>query len=225
MRNRGIELWIALGLIVVITLVYFGVVFVLKGIPGASSIFGHGMGIVGFILMLFTETLYSIRKRQWRASWGAMSTWLQFHIITGLVGPYMVLLHTSWKYNGLAGLTMLLTLVIVASGFIGRYIYTKIPRTAVGLEMTSGEVDSQLSRLDQGVQQYVGQQRLDRETTCKLSELHRQRQRLQRQKDSLAAARRLMATWHAIHIPIGAALFTAAFVHIAATIYFVYLAG
>jgi hypothetical protein len=32
----------------------------------------------------------------------------------------------------LAGVTTLLTVVIVISGFVGRYIYTRIPRTADG---------------------------------------------------------------------------------------------
>ena len=86
-------------------------------------------------LMLMTETLYSMRKRVRGASWGRMSDWLQFHIFTGLVGPYMVLLHTSWKFNGLAGVTTLFTVVIVFSGLIGRYIYTRIPRTLDGLEI------------------------------------------------------------------------------------------
>lgn len=64
-----------------------------------------------------------------------MSHWLQFHIFTGLVGPYMVLLHTSWKFNGIAGVTTLFTAIIVISGFIGRYIFTRIPRTMDGLEI------------------------------------------------------------------------------------------
>jgi hypothetical protein len=47
----------------------------------------------------------------------------------------MVLLHTSWKFNGLAGAVTLLTIIIVISGIIGRYIYTRIPRTLDGLEI------------------------------------------------------------------------------------------
>ncbi|MBU4034462.1 MAG: hypothetical protein KKG34_06645, partial [Proteobacteria bacterium] len=35
------------------------------------------------------------------------------HIFTGIVGPFMVLLHSSWQFNGLAGVTLLLTGVIV----------------------------------------------------------------------------------------------------------------
>lgn len=129
------ELWLAFLAALLITGLYLFVVFTTRSIPPASELFGHGMGILGFILMLLTETLYSLRKRSRSVRWGRMSTWLQMHIFMGLVGPYMVLLHTSWKFNGLAGVTTLLTIVIVISGFVGRYIFTRIPRTLDGLEI------------------------------------------------------------------------------------------
>jgi hypothetical protein len=91
----------------------------------------------------------------------------------------MVLLHTSWKFNGIAGATTLLTIIIVVSGFIGRYIFTRIPRTVDGLE-----IEGSLSQ------------------------------------EALNQARRLMALWHTVHIPIGMALFTSAFVHIGAALYY-----
>lgn len=173
------ELWAAFIVMVMITAVYGGVVYFMRKIPPASELFGHGIGIVGFILMLLTETLYSLRKRTRSVKWGRMSTWLQLHIFTGLVGPYMVLLHTSWKFNGLAGATTLLTIIIVVSGFIGRYIFTRIPRTLDGLE-----IEGTLSQ------------------------------------EALKQARRLMALWHTVHIPIGMALFISAFVHIGAALYY-----
>lgn len=129
------ELWLAFVFCVLITGAYGAVVLWTREIPAAGELFGHTIGIVGFILMLMTEILYSLRKRSRSAAFGRMSTWLQIHIFTGLVGPYMVLLHTSWKFNGLAGATTLLTGIIVVSGFIGRYIYTRIPRTMDGLEI------------------------------------------------------------------------------------------
>lgn len=109
-----------------------------------------------------------------------MQSWLQFHIFTGLVGPYMVLLHTSWKFNGLAGATTLLTIVIVVSGFIGRYIYTHVPRTLEGLEITYPNVQAQAALI--------------------------------------VNTRRTLSIWHAVHIPIGIALFVAAFIHIGAAL-------
>ena len=182
MLRSAKELWLAGLTCIVLIATYLLVVRVTQGIPAAGEFYGHSIGILGFVLMLLTETLYSLRKRSRLARWGRMASWLQFHIYTGIVGPFMVLLHSSWKLNGLAGVTLALTGVIVFSGFIGRYIYTRIPRTADGLE-------------DSGL---IGQM----------------------QAGALANARRLMALWHTIHIPIGIALFTAAFVHILGALYF-----
>ncbi len=179
MLRTNRELWFAFFAAVMITGIYLLIVYLTRAIPPAGELFGHSLGILGFLLILMTETLYSLRKRSRVARWGKMSAWLQFHIFTGLVGPYMVLLHTSWKFNGLAGITTLLTVVIVFSGFIGRYIYTRIPRTMDGLEIQNA-----------------------------LSE------------EALRQARRLMSLWHTVHIPIGMALFVAAFVHMGAALYY-----
>jgi hypothetical protein len=176
------ELWLSLLAAMLITAVYAFVVFWTRAIPPAGALFGHVLGILGFILMLLSETLYSFRKRSQTARWGSMASWLQFHIFTGLVGPYLVLLHSSWKFNGLAGATTLLTVIIVISGFIGRYIYTQIPRGLDGIEIETSS----------------GQE----------------------QAGVLARARRLLGVWHLLHIPLGMALFTAAFIHIGAALYY-----
>lgn len=178
LRNNR-ELWMAFLTIVLITALYLLILTVTRRIPPASELFGHSIGIIGFALMLLTETLYSLRKRSRSVKWGRMSTWLQFHIYMGIVGPFMVLLHSSWKFNGLAGVTTLLTIIIVMSGFVGRYIFTRIPRTMDGLE-----IEGTLSQ------------------------------------EALKQARRLLALWHTIHIPIGMALFLSAFVHVGAAFYY-----
>lgn len=142
--------------VVTATMAYLLVLKVFAGIPGASGFFGHTLGIFGFLLMLMTETLYSLRKRSRTARWGRASEWLNFHIFTGITGPYLVLLHTSWKFNGLAGLLSLLTLIVVASGFIGRYIYTALPRSADGSEMDASQVQDQIYALQAKLNQAVG---------------------------------------------------------------------
>lgn len=135
MLRSNRELWLAFLAMILITGLYGLVLVLTREIPPAGDLFGHGMGIVGFVFMLMTETLYSLRKRSRSVKWGRMSNWLQFHIFTGLVGPFMVLLHTSWKFNGIAGVSTLFTVVIVISGFVGRYIFTRIPRSMEGLEI------------------------------------------------------------------------------------------
>jgi hypothetical protein len=53
-----------------------------------------------------------------------------------------------------------------------------------------------------------------------LEVLLERRRRLYRQKASMAQARRLLALWHSVHIPLGLTLFTAAFIHIGAAVYY-----
>jgi hypothetical protein len=158
MRHSNRELWLALLAILAITVGYVAVVNNAQTVPAASGALGHGLGILGFVMMLMTETLYSLRKRARSARWGRMAAWLQFHIFTGLVGPYLVLLHTSWQFNGLAGVLTLFTIVIVASGFIGRYIYTAIPRTADGAEVAGEELERQIQATESELRQAVESQ-------------------------------------------------------------------
>jgi cytochrome b561 len=133
------ELVYALAAIVAVTALYGVAYSQASAFPAASSLVGHGIGIAGFVLMLMTATLYSLRKLRADARWGSTAAWLRFHMVTGLVGPYMVLLHTAMRFNGLAGLAMLLTVVVVASGLVGRYLYTRVPRTPDGAVIAAGD--------------------------------------------------------------------------------------
>ena len=273
MRQHNTELILAFLAIVLITAAYVAARLMGGSSLESGALGGHLLGVIGFIFMLLTELLYSARKRAKRAGrWGKTETWLRFHIFTGLVGPYMVLLHTSWQFNGLAGAVTLLTMVIVVSGFTGRYIYTAVPRTLDGAELDQGDLEFQADyagsavktwlsdnpELSQSlpsgmfilpsVQANVGSvlwgnrlsemkyQREWRKTIRQLKGvvdrkqienlkmiLARQRD-LQYQKASIVTARRLLALWHTVHVPIGLALFTLAFTHVGAAVYYVTLA-
>jgi hypothetical protein len=145
MHRSKRELWYAFFTVILITAGYIFFNSTTKAIAAPGSIVGHLLGIVGFILMLMTETLYSVRKRNSHAArWGRSESWLRLHIFTGIVGPYMVFLHTVWRLNGLAGVVTFLTAVIVISGFVGSYVYTLIPRTILGLEIGSGELETRI---------------------------------------------------------------------------------
>lgn len=148
MLQKSREIIYAVIAMIFITLCYLLVQVVYGDVQSASSFWGHSIGVIGFLLMLMTETLYSMRKRSKRAVWGKMSDWLEFHIFTGLVGPFMVLLHPGWKFNGLAGVLTLLTILIVISGIIGRYIYTAVPRTADGVELDLLELKKQAEEIE-----------------------------------------------------------------------------
>jgi hypothetical protein len=130
-----------LSLLVCLILTGVYVVYNLLATPSGGHPLGHSLGILGAGLMVSTETLYSIRKRaRWLGWAGPLRYWLAFHIFTGLVGPFLVLLHTAFEFRGLAGFTMALTVLVVASGFLGRYFYTAIPRSLAGAEASAAEL-------------------------------------------------------------------------------------
>jgi hypothetical protein len=265
-RHPSYEIEIAVVLLGAITGLYLWASR--AGTPTSSGLFGHGLGVVGFVLMLATETLYSLRKRARGRAFGRLSSWLQWHIVTGIVGSYMVLLHTAWQFRGLAGVVTLLTAAVAGSGFVGRYLYTAIPRTVDGAEITLAELEAQLeagaARLDivarsrsatggtparlrlpplaatpgGGITSVIARPLIgwrdraalrraldelggqNRATADELRRLIRERHRLLRQIERLATARRLLALWHTIHVPLGVALFVLAFVHVGAAIYY-----
>jgi hypothetical protein len=95
-----------------------------NGLPAASGLVGHGIGILGFLLMLVAEIAYTWRKHPERAGPWPLRRWMQAHVFAGIVGPYLVLLHTAFEFRGLAGVLTLAMLVVVVSGVLGRYVYT-----------------------------------------------------------------------------------------------------
>jgi hypothetical protein len=255
MFKKNVELWVTFFIIAIITLVYLQIVRTTE-IPAASGFAGHLLGVIGFILMLMTEVLYSLRKRYQFARWGKLQHWLSFHIITGITGPYLVLLHTSWKFNGLAGILMLFTIIIVVSGFIGRYFYTAIPRSAEGTILEFDQITEQIQNIEKQLRdweisqpeiffQFQGQEKtqqsglftsilnslqrkkypedtdqLSTKTSYELKNLTNRRDKLSKQLANLSQSRRLLAIWHTLHVPLGAAMFLIAIIHIGATLYF-----
>ncbi|MFN4258825.1 MAG: hypothetical protein ACK4RK_05975 [Gemmataceae bacterium] len=260
MRRFPLEMLISVAMILAITGLYL---FVARdALPPPGGLIGHGLGIIGFLLMLSTEVMYSLRKRLHGFTYGRMSTWLQAHIVTGLVGPYLVLLHSAGKFNGLAGVAMVLTAIMVLSGFVGRYLYTATPRTIEGSAVGAEELEACLARTDEqlrtlGVEveemvrlveeagvlprnwQVVWGRSLSRwrlrrclrrliQTLCQqdnpyaaqLQALLEERYQLLVQIRALVMTRRLLALWHLFHIPLGAVLFTLAFLHIVAALYY-----
>ena len=252
------ELLLAALAMILIGGVYLAVVN-LVGIPEASGVIGHSLGILGFVLMLATELLYSLRKRATSARWGRMSSWMQFHIFTGIVGPYLVFLHSAWRFQGLAGVVTLLTGIVVVSGFIGRYIYTAVPRTSDGVMVEAASLNAELEQVESDLAVQVegsGRQfeslrwrepngfalilgrwlyelrerrRLERVLSTSgleagqvraIGKLYARRIEIERQTRSIQMARRMLAVWHSVHIPLGMALFAAAFTHIGAALYY-----
>jgi hypothetical protein len=82
-----------------------------------------------------------IRKKfRWLAFTGAVGRWLDVHVAAALTLPLLLTIHASWRFEGLIGLGFASILVVCASGVVGRYLYTRIPRSRSGIELNIEEV-------------------------------------------------------------------------------------
>ena len=113
-----------------------------------SGEYSHGLGIIGSLMIIIGVTTYSTRKRV-RKLWnlGRLSHWLEFHIFLCLLGPILVVYHTTFKAGGIAAISLWTMLSVVASGVIGRFLYALIPRNLKGAELTEQEINQDLDQL------------------------------------------------------------------------------
>ncbi len=154
--EEHVELWLAF--LACLVLAAFYAVYAVLATPSGGHPFGHFIGVVGMALMVVTETVYSIRKRVHWLHWiGSLRLWLSFHIFTGIVGPFLVLLHSAFAVSGLAGLALVMTGLVVLSGFFGRYVYTAVPRTRAGIELSRDELAARAQALQKDLDGWTAQ--------------------------------------------------------------------
>jgi len=117
-----------------------------------SGLIGHGLGIVGTLLIVFGVFSYMARKRfRFLSRLGRLKYWLEFHIFLCVLGPIMILFHTAFKFGGIVSISFWSMVVVVASGIIGRYIYIQIPRTIEGRELSLNEVKEMKINVDASI--------------------------------------------------------------------------
>jgi hypothetical protein len=94
---------------------------------------GYWLGITGSVMMAWL-LLYPLRKRmRIFRNLGRTPSWFRWHMILGIVGPALILVHSNWKLASINGtVATVIMLIVVASGIIGRYLYTKVHTSLYG---------------------------------------------------------------------------------------------
>ena len=113
-----------------------------------SGIMGHGLGIVGSLLIIIGVASYMARKRyRFMSRMGLVKNWLEFHIFLCTLGPVLILFHTAFKFGGLVAVSFWSMVAVFLSGIAGRFIYLQIPRSIEGQELDLNEIRAMKSNL------------------------------------------------------------------------------
>jgi hypothetical protein len=113
----------------------------------SSGTIGLKLGFlsVGMFACLF---VYPLRKRiKCLANIGKTKHWLNFHILIGITTPLVVTFHTTFRTHGLAGLAYWTMIAVAVSGFVGKYVYAKIPRRRNSVALSMAELEAQAASL------------------------------------------------------------------------------
>jgi hypothetical protein len=215
-----------------------------------SGTLGHSLGAAGFAMMT-VPVLYAIRKRWSRAArLGGMKRWLDVHIFCGTVGPVLVTFHSALKFNGMVSVAYWSMVAVMFSGFVGRYLYVRIPRSLRGVELSYAEIEARAAglladvatagvaasdlaglhgrsgrwtrRMRRRAHQRLVQRGLDRERAAEVIHLAAERAWLLRRLAHLSRTRRLFELWHVFHLPLVYVMFAIALLHITLAVYLGY---
>jgi len=105
-----------------------------------SGSIGIKLGMLG-VLMFFLIYLYPLRKKWgWLGRHGNSRHWLDFHIVLGTAAPIIIAFHSSFKFGNIAGMAFWSMLMVTLSGFVGRYLYSQIPRSLNAAELSMKEI-------------------------------------------------------------------------------------
>ncbi len=104
---------------------------------------GRWMGYIGAGMMV-VAALYTLRLHiPGLRRVGSAKTWFDFHVVFGIAGPILSLLHTNLNIFSLYWVTALwwAVFLVVMTGLVGRYLYTMVPRLEAATERDKKQLD------------------------------------------------------------------------------------
>ena len=122
---------------------------------------GQTLGVAGAALMLVPFVYMGYKRLRKQKSGTNLKRLLEIHIFCGIVGPVLITFHTAFKFNGIVSAAYWSMVLVALSGFVGRYLYVRIPRTIKGVELSQSELDDRTASLRDELQWTAGADVLD----------------------------------------------------------------
>jgi hypothetical protein len=137
-RPGATDMWITVATIAAV--LYFAWTRRNEGDITAETGIGYYLGIIGGLMMLVV-LIYPLRKRMRALQFlGNIPAWFRVHMLIGVVGPALVVLHSNFTFGSLNSTAAMTAMLVVAgSGFIGRFLYSGIHRGLYGQKQTAAD--------------------------------------------------------------------------------------
>jgi len=99
------------------------------GLFEAGDDVGYWLGVAGGSMMLILFS-YPLRKHfRFAQNWGRVKWWFLVHMVLGIGGPLLILLHSTYHIGSLnAGVALYSMIIVALSGVVGRFIYARVHR-------------------------------------------------------------------------------------------------
>ena len=104
-------------------------------------------GYAGTFIMISGLAYVWRRRLGFMRNWGSLRAWFDWHVMTGVIGPTFILMHSAAKLDNWVSLAFWSMVLTVLSGLLGRYLTTELPDMASTALVETLEVDRKLSLL------------------------------------------------------------------------------
>ncbi|MDD2797761.1 MAG: hypothetical protein PHV20_04130 [Bacteroidales bacterium] len=203
-----------------------------------SGLLGHGLGIVGTLMIIIGLFSYMARKYMRSLSrLGLLKHWLEFHIFMCTLGPVLILYHTSFKFGGIVSVSFWSMVVVWASGVIGRFIYLQIPRSIEGRELSLQELEGMQDEFvlvlknkynidieafkdvkSSEISNILKSKNVSSSELKQVKRLIKNQNRLAKRIERLATMQNIFRYWHVAHLPFALIMLIIMVIHVVVTL-------
>lgn len=123
--------------------------FTRLGLYDTKSDIAYWMGVAGGVGMLLLLS-YPLRKHlRFMQRMGAAKGWFVAHMLLGIGGPLLILLHSNFEIGSLnAGVAFFSMVIVAISGVVGRFLYLRVHRSLSGEKLSMGQMRARLGTTD-----------------------------------------------------------------------------
>ncbi len=113
--------------------------------PGCELVVNFGY--TGTFIMISGLAYVWRRRLGFMKNWGSLRAWFDWHVMTGVVGPTFILMHSAAKLDNWVSMAFWSMIATVLSGLLGRYLSTELPEMASTAMVETLEVDRRLHEI------------------------------------------------------------------------------